>query len=200
VEWLLDEMRIDERWCLVHATHMDDVETVRLARSGAVAGLCPTTEADLGDGLFNAEPFLACEGRFGVGGDSHVGVSPFQELRLLEYGQRLRRGRRNVLARSGQSSGGELYRAACFGGARALAQPIGRLDVNARADWVVLNANDAVLAEHSEDALLDAAIFGSAVSPVRDVMVAGRWCVQSGQHPLQESALRRYREVMRKLL
>lgn len=200
VEWLLDEMGLDERWCLVHATHMDDVETVRLARSGAVAGLCPTTEADLGDGFFNAEPFLTCGGKFGLGGDSHVGVSPFHELRMLEYGQRLRRGRRNVLAHTGQSSGGELYRAACLGGAQALARPIGQLKAGFRADWLVLNTDDSVLAEHDEDTLLDAAIFGPADSPVRDVMVAGRWLVRSGRHVMHEAALRRYRQVMRSLV
>lgn len=200
VEWLLDEIGVDDRWCLVHATHMDDVETVRLARSGAIAGLCPTTEADLGDGFFNAAPFLACGGTFGVGGDSHVCVSPFQELRLLEYAQRLRQGRRNVLAHVGTSSGGELYRAACLGGAQALAQSVGQLKIDARADWIVLNTGDAGLAEHDGDTLLDAAIFGPAVAPVRDVMVAGRWCVRSGRHALYESTLRRYREVLRRLL
>jgi formimidoylglutamate deiminase len=201
VEWLLDRMHIDERWCIVHATHMDNVETVRLAHSGAVAGLCPTTEADLGDGLFNAEPYLACGGRFGLGGDSHVGVSPFQELRLLEYGQRLRSGRRNVLASAeGESSGGELYRAACQGGVRALAQSIGHLAVNARADWVVLNTDDPVLAEHDGDALLDAAIFGPACAPVRDVMVGGRWQVRSGRHAHYESSLQQYRKVLKRLV
>ncbi|MDI3258285.1 MAG: formimidoylglutamate deiminase [Sinobacteraceae bacterium] len=201
VAWLLDHAPLGSRWTVVHATHMDAAETVRLARSGAVAGICATTEGDLGDGFFNAAPFLRAGGRLGIGGDSHVGVDPFLELRLFEYGQRLKLERRNVLAFAVRESlGARLYRTACAGGAQALGQKIGRLEAGYRADWIVLNTDDPALAEHEGDGLLDAAIFGPARAPVRDVMVAGRWCVRGGRHPLAQESLARYRTVMRRLL
>ncbi|MDR3415630.1 MAG: formimidoylglutamate deiminase [Nevskia sp.] len=201
VAWLLDHAQIDERWCIVHATHMDAVETVSLARSGAVAGLCPTTEGDLGDGFFNAASYLRAGGRMGVGGDSHAAVDPFLELRLFEYGQRLKLERRNVLAFAiGDSLGGHLYRLACSGGAQALGQNIGQLAPGSRADWVVLNGDDPALAEQQGDGLLDAAIFGPARAPVRDVMVGGRWQVRDGVHAQGEASLQRYRAVIRRLL
>jgi formimidoylglutamate deiminase len=201
VAWLLANAAFDARWCLIHATHMDADETVALARSGAVAGVCPTTEGDLGDGFFNAAPYLRAGGRIGIGGDSHAGVDPFLELRLFEYGQRLRLERRNVLATAiGDSLGGELYRSACAGGAQAIGQPVARLETGSRADWVVLNTEDPALAEHSGDGLLDAAIFGPVRAPVRDVMVAGRWQVREGRHTLAAVSLARYRAVMKRLL
>ena len=201
VQWLLDHASVDQRWCLVHATHMDAGETWRLARSGAVAGLCPTTEGDLGDGLFDAVAYLQAGGRFGIGGDSHVGVDPFLELRLFEYGQRLKHERRNVLAfAAGESLGGRLYRAACAGGAQALAQPTGTIAAGCRADWVVLNTDDPVLAEQQGDTLLDAAIFGPARRPVRDVMVGGAWRVSDGVHPQAAQSLTRYRRVLARLI
>jgi formimidoylglutamate deiminase len=201
VAWLLDHAPLDSRWTVVHATHMDGDETVRLARSGAVAGICATTEGDLGDGFFNAAPFLRAGGWLGIGGDSHVVVDPFLELRLFEYGQRLKLERRNVLAFAVRESlGARLYRSACAGGARSLGQKIGRLEAGQRADWIVLNTDDPALAEHDADGLLDAAIFGPARAPVRDVMVAGHWRVREGRHPVAEESLRRYRTVMRRLL
>ncbi|MDB5986434.1 MAG: N-formimino-L-glutamate deiminase [Nevskia sp.] len=201
VAWLLQHAPIDARWCLIHATHMDNQETQLLARSGAVAGLCPTTEGDLGDGFFNAAMYLRASGRIGIGGDSHAAVDPFLELRLFEYGQRLKMERRNVLAFAiGDSLGGQLYRASCAGGAQALGQNVGQLAVGCRADWVVLNDDDAALAEHSGDGLLDAAIFGPVRAPVRDVMVAGQWRVRDGVHPNGAASLQRYRQVMRRLL
>lgn len=201
VNWLLDNCEINSRWCLVHATHTEIGEAERLARSGAVAGLCPTTEGDLGDGFFNAVPYLKAGGRIGIGGDSHVGVDPFRELRLFEYGQRLRFERRNVLAKGiGDSLGGHLYRIACAGGAQALGQPVGSLAVGRRADWLVLDSDEPALVEQHGDGLLDAAIFGPAKHPVRDVMVAGRWCVRDGAHPQRAEVFARYRVVMKRLL
>lgn len=201
VEWLLDQVELGPRWCLVHATHLLPSETEGLAASGAVAGLCPSTEGDLGDGFFDAPRYLAAGGRFGIGGDSHVGVDPFHELRWFEYGQRLRLERRNVLVSElGASLGGRLYRAAASGGAQALAQPVGALAVGQRADWVVLDTQDPALAEQQGDGLLDAAIFGPARRPVRDVMVGGQWQVREGRHAQSEVCLRRYREVLRRLL
>jgi formimidoylglutamate deiminase len=201
VAWLLDNHKLDPRWCVIHATHMDAVETKALARSGTVAGLCPTTEGDLGDGFFNAAAYLRAAGKIGIGGDSHAAVDPFLELRLFEYGQRLKLERRNVLAIAiGDSLGGQLYRSACAGGAQALGQNIGQLAAGFRADWVVLNGDDPALAEQRGDGLLDAAIFGPVRVPVRDVMVAGAWQVRDGQHAQGEANLKRYRAVMKRLL
>ena len=201
VEWLLKEGNLSSRWTLIHATHMTPEETEGLARSGAVAGLCPSTEGDLGDGFFDAPRYLAADGRFGIGGDSHVGVDPFMELRFFEYGQRLKSERRNVLVREiGASLGGELYRRAAAGGAQALAQPVGTLAVGQRADWVVLNTDDAALAEQTGDGWLDAAIFGPVRWPVRDVMVGGQWRVREGAHPQSAASLARYRTTLRRLL
>jgi formimidoylglutamate deiminase len=201
VAWLLDNHKLDARWCVIHATHMDAVETKSLSLSGAVAGLCPTTEGDLGDGFFNAAAYLRTGGKIGIGGDSHAAVDPFLELRLFEYGQRLKLERRNVLASAiGNSLGGQLYRSACAGGAQALGQNVGQLAAGFRADWVVLNGEDPGLAEQRGDGLLDAAIFGPVRAPVRDVMVAGQWQVRDGQHAQGEASLKRYRAVMKRLL
>jgi formimidoylglutamate deiminase len=201
VSWLLDHLPVDGRWCLIHATHTEIGEAERMARSGAVAGLCPTTEGDLGDGFFNAVPYLRAGGRIGIGADSCVGIDPFLELRLFEYGQRLRFERRNVLAKGiGDSLGGHLYRSAAAGGAQALAQPVGSLAIGLRADWLVLNDDDPALAEQRRDGLLDAAIFGPARRPVRDVMVAGHWVIRDGEHAAGVASLARYRAVMKRLL
>lgn len=201
VEWLMWHAPIDERWCLVHATHMRELEAAALGGRGAVVGLCPSTEADLGDGLFNAEPYRLAGGRVAIGGDSHVGVDPFAELRLFEYGQRLQRRRRNLFAGAPQQSiGATLYRAALGGGAQALGQPVGGIAVGQRADLVVLDTRDVALAEQSGDRLFDAAIFGPARHPVRHVMVAGQWRVRDGAHVEAERSLVRYRTVLRRLL
>jgi formimidoylglutamate deiminase len=200
VEWLIAHAEVDPRWCVVHATHMTEEETQRLAATGAVAGLCPTTEADLGDGVFPAPAYLAAAGRLGIGGDSHVGVDPFLELRLIESAQRLTLHRRNVLARDGESTGLALYQAALAGGAQALAQPVGAIEVGRRADLLVLNEDDPALTEQLAAHLLDAAIFGPARQVVRDVMVAGRWVIGEGHHADEEAILIRYRQTIRHLL
>jgi formimidoylglutamate deiminase len=201
VEWLLWNTPLDHHWCLVHATHMRELEAAALASHGVVAGLCPSTEADLGDGLFNAEPYLLAGGHIGIGGDSHVGTDPLAELRLFEYGQRLHRRRRNLFERrEGRSVGAALYRAAAAGGAQALGLAAGAIAPGLRADFVVLDADDPALVEQLGDRWLDAAIFGPARRPVRDVMVAGRWRVRDGRHPQADATLRRYRAVLRRLL
>jgi formimidoylglutamate deiminase len=201
VQWLLDHAGLDRHWCLVHATHMSSEETIGLAGSGAVAGLCPSTEADLGDGFFDAQRFLSAGGSFGLGGDSHVAIDPFFELRLFEYGQRLLRQRRNLLGgESGRSVGGALYRRALAGGAAALAQPVGKLAVGARADWIVLDCGrPSLVARHGDD-LLDSAIFAPSSAHVRDVMVAGQWRVRDKTHHLRASAEARYQEVLMRLV
>jgi formimidoylglutamate deiminase len=146
VQWLLHHAPVDDRWCLVHATHLSDVETRALAATGAVAGLCPTTEANLGDGFFPLTGFLSQGGRFGIGSDSHVNVSVAEELRLLEYGQRLTARRRAVSADDTVRSPGErLYLDAARHGAQALGIAAGRLVAGARADLVVLDPAERAL-------------------------------------------------------
>ena len=200
IEWLLDHAPIDDRWCLVHATQAGGEELRGLARSGAVAGLCPTTEANLGDGVFRLGDYLARDGRFGIGSDSHVCVDPTEELRWLAYGQRLAHRRRAIVAGTDDvSSGARLLAAALDGGRAALGQPVGRLAPGARADWVVLDPEHPVLAGREGDALLDSWIVSGDRRPVRDVMVAGEWRVREGRHPDEERVSAAYREVVRGL-
>ena len=196
IEWLLDHADVDARWCLVHATHMTTDETRRLAASGAVAGLAPTTEADLGDGTFAARAFLDAHGAFGIGSDSNTVIDPFAELRQLEWSQRLLHQARNVLAGADVPVGQALYSAAAIGGARAQARSAGAISTGCRADFVVLNADDPALAVQGTGALLDAAIFGPCRAPVRDVMVGGIWVVRDGHHAQEASVLARYRATL----
>ena len=159
VGWLLDNFEVGPPWCLVHATHMNERETVALARSGAVAGLCPITEANLGDGIFPASVYVRAGGRFGVGSDLNIAIGAPEELRQLEYAQRLTHRARNVLAQhAGGSTGRRLYDAALAGGARALGRRIGSLEAGRRADIVILDADHPDLTGRREDAWLDAAL------------------------------------------
>jgi formimidoylglutamate deiminase len=200
VEWLLGHAEVDERWCLVHATHMTEREIVGVARSGAVVGLAPTTEADLGDGTFPAEAYLVGGGRYGVGSDSNTVIDPFVELRQLEWSQRLRLRRRNVLGRESEPTvGNALWQAALAGGARAVGRRTGVIAPGARADLVVLDADDPALAEQPAHYLLDAAIFGPVRRAARDVMSGGRWIVREGRHPQEEPVLARYRAVLARI-
>src|SRR5204862_1772062 len=160
VEWLLDHAAVDQRWCLIHATHRNATETAALAGRGAVAGLCPVTEASLGDGIFAAREFRGAGGRFGIGTDSNVLVGVADELRQLEYGQRLKHRERNVLSGGpGISTGRALFDAALAGGAQALAQPVAGLQARARADIVTLDAAHPSLAGRRGDGVLDGWIF-----------------------------------------
>ncbi len=195
VEWLFANAPVDARWCLVHATHMTEAETRTLAASGAVAGLCPTTEANLGDGLFALPGYLSADGVWGIGSDSHVSVSPVEELRWLEYGQRL-----NLMKRGVAESGAALYRAALAGGARALGQPVGTIEAGRRADIVVLDGDHPSLTGHTGDTTLDAFVFSGNSSPVRDVMVGGDWVVRDGAHREEAPVAEAYRRTMNRLL
>ena len=198
VQWLLEQVGLDRRWCLVHATHMTETETAGLAASEAVAGLCPTTEANLGDGLFPAPSYLAASGRIGIGSDSHISVSPIEELRWLEYGQRLVLRQRNILGadQSRPSVGAALYDLALAGGAQAMGRPIGRLAVGCRADLVVLDPSAPTLFGRDGDLLVDALVFCGNANPVRDVMVGGRWLVESGRHRHEDSIIAAYRAAV----
>ncbi|WP_375740538.1 formimidoylglutamate deiminase [Pseudomonas boanensis] len=201
LQWLYEHAPVDERWCLVHATHAQASEVSAMAGSGAIAGLCLTTEANLGDGIFPAVDFLAQGGRLGIGSDSHVSVSVVEELRWLEYGQRLRDQRRNRLYRTDQPQVGRtLFDAALAGGAQALGQPVGALEVGKRADWLVLDGNDPYLATAEGDALLNRWLFAGGDRQVRDVMVAGQWVVRDGRHPVEEQTAGAFAEVLRAVL
>jgi len=197
VQWLLANAPVDARWCLVHATHMTRRETQALAASGAVAGLCPTTEANLGDGLFPLPAYLAAGGWLGIGSDSHVSVSPVEELRWLEYGQRLSLRRRNVAADG--ATGGRLLRLALAGGARALARPLGAIAAGHRADLAVLDSEHPILFGRGGDTALDSLVFSGNANPVIHVMVGGRWVVRDGRHRHQARIARAYRAAVRRL-
>ncbi|SEI38994.1 formimidoylglutamate deiminase [Frateuria terrea] len=200
VEWLLDHADVGARWCLVHATHLSEDETARLARSGAVAGLCPTTEANLGDGLFPLVDYIDAGGVLGIGSDSHISVSPVEELRWLEYGQRLASRHRNVAARhEGASVGQTLWRAALQGGAQVAGLPIGALQPGHRADLLVLDDGSPLLAAREAPALLDSFIFAGNTPLVRDVMSGGRWVVRDFRHHDEERIAQRYRETAQRL-
>ena len=199
VEWLLRHAKVDRRWCIVHATHMTDDETRALARSGAVAGLAPTTEADLGDGTFPAIRYLADGGTFGVGSDSNTIIDPFAELRQLEWSQRLHYRRRNVLASGDATVGTSLWARAARGGAQAVGRKSGAIAVGNRADLVVLDASDSALALQRCDDVLDAAIFGPRKHPVRDVMSDGAWIVRGGRHARETEIFASYRAALRSL-
>jgi len=198
---LLDTVEIGPRWCLIHATHMDERETEALAQSGAVAGLCPTTEANLGDGLFNLGGFLVAGGRFGIGSDSHVSISPIEELRWLEYGQRLSSLRRVVAASEDQPQcGARLWQAALAGGAQALGRRIGRLAPGYRADLIRIDDQHPILAGRRGDILLDSLVFSGNANPVRDVMVGGRWLVRDGRHLRRDAIAAQYRAAIARLV
>jgi formimidoylglutamate deiminase len=200
VEWLFGHADVDAHWCLVHATHLTAAETSQLARSGAVAGLCPTTEANLGDGLFPLAAYQDAGGTLGIGSDSHISISPVEELRWLEYGQRLVTRHRNVAARqAGESVGESLWRAALRGGAQASGLPIGELCDGARADLLVLDESSPLLDGRDARALLDSFLFAGNTPLVRDVMVGGRWQVRDFHHRDEERIAARYRRAVARL-
>ena len=192
VQWTLANAEVGERWCLIHATHMTPRETAALARSGAVAGLCPITEANLGDGIFEAAPYLAEGGAFGVGSDSNLRISLNGELRMLEYSQRLRDRARAVLARPRASTGRTLFEGAAGGGARATMRDAGVLAGGRLADLVALNAQDPDLAGRTGDTLLDGFIFAGGDRMVTDLWSAGRHVVRDGRHIRHDAISRRY--------
>lgn len=201
LQWLYENTEVDQRWCLVHATHANPEEVTLMAKSRAIAGLCLTTEANLGDGIFPAVDFLAQGGRMGIGSDSHVSLSVVEELRWLEYGQRLRDQRRNRLYGADQPMVGRtLYDAALDGGAQALGQPIGALEVGKRADWIVLDGSDPYLATASGDGILNRWLFAGGDRQVRDVLVNGQWVVREGRHTGEEDSNRAFTLVLRELL
>ncbi|MDR5760899.1 formimidoylglutamate deiminase [Caballeronia sp. LZ035] len=202
VQWLLDHFDVNARWCLVHATHVDAGETLALARSGAITGLCLTTEANLGDGFFPVAEYLDAQGAFGVGSDSHIGVDWRAELRLLEYGQRLQRRQRNVLASlSTAQVADRLFHGALEGGARATGRATGKLEAGARADWLVLDADHPNLAEQTPATWLSSVVFCEhGETPVRDVFVGGECVVRERRHRDEARHYADYRRALSQLL
>jgi formiminoglutamate deiminase len=198
VEWLLGEMPVDQHWCLVHATHMTPAEVAGLADSGAVAGLCPITEANLGDGLFPLVDFIAAGGRFGIGTDSNVLISLAEEMRLLEYGQRLQhRGRNIAPTAAGQSTGGVLFRAALAGGGLASGET-SELVVGGWADLVSLGGAHPSLVARSGDHWLDSLIFAGGA--IDEVWRAGHRLVEGGRHYRRDPIAASYRDALRRIL
>jgi len=195
VQWLLANASVNGRWTLVHATHLDKDEVTGIARSGAVVALCPTTEANLGDGLFPLRDYIGHGGRFGIGSDSNVSVSPVEELRWLEYGQRLVTRQRNVsTSHQYPSSGESVLQRAVAGGRQAVAQD------GQERDFFTLDDCAPALAGASAEDLHDRFVFAGNVPLVRDVHVGGRRVVESGRHPGREEIAARYRRAMRALL
>lgn len=201
VQWLLEHVPLDQRWCLIHATHTTSEEVSAFAKTGAVAGLCPMTEASLGDGIFPAREFLDAGGLFGVGTDSNVLVGVADELRQLEYGQRLKHRARNVLSGgAGHSTGRTLFDDALAGGGRALAQPIAGLTPGARADIVTLDIAHPSLAGRARDAVIDGWIFAAGSGAIDCVWAGGNKVVESGRHQLRQAARERFNATVRRLV
>jgi formimidoylglutamate deiminase len=199
VRWLLDHAGVNEKWCLIHATHLDEGETQDLARSDAVAGLCPITEANLGDGIFNGRGYIRAGGRFGVGTDSNVSIGVASELRQLEYAQRLREWARNVLDFAGGSCGRSMLEAIWLGGAQALRRNSGRLAPGAAADILTLRADHPTLAGKVDDQILDAWIFSVGNPLVDCVWSDGLKVVAGGRHVFRDEIAERFTKTMRAL-
>jgi len=199
VRWLLENFDVASNWCLVHATHMDADEVVAMAATGAVAALCPSTEANLGDGLFPLHDFLTHGGRIAIGSDSHVSINPFEELRWLEYGQRLATNTRNVVSLRDSHVGSELFLRALEGGAAASGQKKAGVEIGADADFVVLSDDDPMLAGHGDDSRLDALVFSGYPLPVERVMVNGVWRVIDAMHVQRGMAREAYSAAIAEL-
>jgi len=205
VEWLLNHQLLNENWCLIHATHMTEQETKAVAMSGAVVAICPTTEANLGDGLFPLRPYLDQGGRIAIGSDSHISVSPVEELRLLEYGQRLKFRSRNITATPAQPhSGNNLYHNALKGGAQAAGLNAGAIEIGRRADLITLNPVSPLMVGTPDKYLLDRFIFSGSQSVVKDVMVGGEWLIRgenhAGNHKKKQDINQKFQITMEKLL
>ncbi|OED44732.1 formimidoylglutamate deiminase [Chromatiales bacterium (ex Bugula neritina AB1)] len=199
VEWLLGNAQVDERWCLIHCTQMQSHETQALAKTGAVAGLCPITESSLGDGIFDGVAFLDADGRIAIGSDSNIRISLSEELRTLDYSQRLRDHSRAALATAEQSTGRRLYECTVAGGAQAAGRQCGKIAAGQWADLLALDGDHPDLQGHSGDTVLDTFIFAGDDRMVCEVWSAGRHQVTAGEHIHRQSIVERYRAVMKNL-
>jgi formimidoylglutamate deiminase len=203
VQWLLDHVELGENWCLVHATHLDRPEIAGAAKSGAVIGICPLTEATMGDGFFPLVEYHGAKGAWGIGTDSHYSTSTAEELRILECGKRLELLRRNVIAKpqDGRAvhSGRVLFDTALAGGEHASGQGGGALVAGRRADLVILDQDSHTLLGHGPETALDAWILGGTENPVRDVMVAGQWLIRDRRHAHEQAIRANYLGAMGRL-
>ena len=202
VSWLLDHAQVDQRWCLVHATHATERELQALAATGAVIGLCPSTEANLGDGLFDFPSWQRLGGSWGMGSDSHVMVSPADELMWLEYGQRLRAQRRNIAGHPNQTEvATALWLAAVAGGAQAAGQNVHGLGLGQRADWLVLDAAHPLMQGLNAPQMLASHVFASSrQSAIQSVWIKGKCTAENGQHPLKMQAWTQFNKTRQKVL
>ena len=200
VEWLLANADVTTNWCLIHATHMTADETLNMAKSGAVSGLCPVTEANLGDGPFNGPSYLEAGGAFGIGSDSNVLVSLTEELRTLEYSQRLRDVARNVMVVGEGSVGDTIYTGAAKGGAQALGRGAGEIAVGELADVVAIDSAAPSMCALRQDQILDGLVFAAKDDVVTDVWSAGRHAVQSGRHVKRDDIVAAYKLAMQSLM
>ena len=198
-EWLLENADVNANWCLIHCTQMEEHETLELAKTGAVAGLCPITESSLGDGIFDGVRYLNAGGVIGVGSDSNIRISLSEELRTLEYSQRLRDNSRAALATEEKSTARRIYDAAAKGGAQAAGRDAGRIEVGALADLMALDGSAVDLIGRTGDTILDTYIFAGDDRMVRDVWSAGRHVVTEGRHIAHDAITSRYRKVMEQL-
>jgi len=200
VEWLMNHFEIDTNWCLIHATHMTDAETSALAKSGGVAGICPVTEGNLGDGFFNAVDYFQCNGNWAIGSDSHTTTNPVEELRWFEYGQRLLSGKRNVLvSEQHRHTGRNLLEGIWHGGALACGRKIGKIKSGYRADFVVLDGSNPRLYSRCEDELLDSWIFSGSDNLVKHVYVGGKHVIDNGRHLNEETIAQNFRSTIDQL-
>ena len=199
VEWLLNHQNIDQRWCLIHATHMTQTERQTIAQSGAVVGLCPITEGNLGDGIFSGVDYVQDGGRFAIGSDSNVLINAAEELRTLEYTQRFRDRGRNLLGTDNTSTGRALFDHALSGGTQSLGRKIGKIDVGFRADIITLNTDHPALVALINDGWLDGWIFAANSPAISDVWVGGRHVVSEGKHHKRDQIRAHYSQTMKRL-
>ena len=198
--WVSDLVDVDSRWCFIHATHLTQIEMRNAGATGACVGLCPMTEANLGDGIFEFAPWFEARRPWSIGGDSHVSVSPFEELRALEYSQRLRHRVRNVIAdEAAPDVAANLWTGAAQGGAQATAQPVGAIAPGRRADLVVLDGEDLDFEGLAASARLGVALFSGSAKRVRDVFVGGSQVVSEGRHARDADAAHAYRAALARL-
>lgn len=196
VTWALDNLQLDQRWCLIHCTQMTPNETIALARSGAVAGLCPITESSLGDGIFEAVRWVDHGGAFAIGSDSNIRISLSEELRTLDYSQRLRDGTRAALASPDKSTGRRMYDGMLQGGAQASGRETGRIEAGCWADFLALDTGSEHMWGRQGDTALDAWIFAGDDRLVKDVWSAGRHMVQHGQHVQRADIVAAYKRAI----
>jgi formimidoylglutamate deiminase len=189
----LDNFDINRQWCFIHAIHMNSKELTKLAKSGATVCLCPSTEANLGDGLFSLQSYLEKGGHIAIGSDSNISINPFEELRWLEYGQRLFARKRNIATKSNHGSGNTLFDYTSLGGSLASGNNlIGRLGEGSVADLIVMDDASPMFSGHHTDTLFDALIFSGVNLPIQNVMVNGEWQVTDGKHSVFDLARHNY--------